>query len=80
MFITFSTCDVCGKIIEGRDCLPVVEAECAGCGARVRICPKCKRRGCPICGSGLRNAWALPAAKGTPLSQVAKGQNGRRRA
>ena len=79
LFITFSSCDVCGKTIEGRDCLPVVEAECACCGIKMMVCPTCKRRGCPVCGGTLNNAWAFQAKRKVPVRQIARGRSSRRR-
>ncbi|MDH7556237.1 MAG: hypothetical protein ACQXXL_04890 [Candidatus Methanosuratincola sp.] len=79
MFITFSSCEVCGRTIEGRDCLPVVEAECTGCATRARVCPGCKRRGCPICGGSLKSTWTLLSEKKAPVGQIARGTKGRRR-
>ncbi len=79
MFITFSSCEVCGRIIEGRDCLPVVEAECTGCGVRAMVCPTCKRRGCPLCGGSMKSTWALLANKKVPVRQIVRGTKSRRR-
>ncbi|MEJ5292853.1 MAG: hypothetical protein WHS82_04565 [Candidatus Methanosuratincola sp.] len=79
LFITFASCEVCGKMIEGRDCLPVVEAECANCGAKARVCPTCKRHGCPICGGNLKKAWILPGRKKVLVGQIAKGTKNRGR-
>lgn len=78
MFITFSSCEFCGRMIEGRDCLPVVEAVCTTCGTRARVCPACKRRGCPICGGSLKSSWIIMAEK-APVGQSLKSAKGRRR-
>lgn len=79
MFITFSSCEICGRMIEGRDCLPVVEAECTSCNTKARVCPTCKRRGCPICGGSLKSTWALLAEKKAMVRQIVKGTKSGRR-
>ncbi|MEN3062896.1 MAG: hypothetical protein ABC595_07390 [Candidatus Methanosuratincola petrocarbonis] len=73
MFITSSSCEVCGRTIDGRDCLPVVEMKCTACSKQVRVCPMCKRGGCPVCHGRLKKVWNVQAGNMVLVGQVAEG-------